>query len=141
MKTFLFITAIIIVLIIFREMFRFMVLNSLKRTNKKIIAYHLSTGLLLSDAIKTEFEKLNKNRELDLKFDTIATISKNIANLENKMNVDNVAEVYSDFIFWHIFKSKLGKRPTKIIDAQIISLSENMKFNIKDGYYMLIAKN
>lgn len=141
MKNFLFIVTVLIILIILREIFKFMILTSLRRNNRKIIAYHLSTGLSLLDAIKNEFEKININRGLNLKLNTITAISKNIVNLENKMNASNVIDIYSDFIFWHIFKSKLGKKPGKILDNEIISSSENMKFNIKDGYYMLIAKN
>lgn len=140
MKTFLFITTALIALIILREMFKFMILNNLRRTNKKIIIYHISAGLSLYNAIKNEFEKLNINRDLGLKTNTIETISKNIANLENIISVDNIAEIYSDFIFWYIFKSKIGKTPEKILDDKIISLSENMKFNIKNGYYVLIIK-
>ncbi|MGI6374113.1 MAG: hypothetical protein ACOX0C_02145 [Patescibacteria group bacterium] len=119
------------------NLFRFIIFTNLRKAYKKIINRYVAEGLSLFEAINNDFEKLNKSRNLNLQTDTIEKVSHKIAELQKIMDIDNVAEVYSAFLFWHIFKSKVGLSPNNLSDQKIILASENMKFNEKNGYYVL----
>jgi len=136
-----FFIAIILLLagFILLNLFRFIIFMSLRKAYKVKINQYIVMGLSLFEAIKKDFKNLNVSRNLKLQSTTIEKVSHNIAELNKIMGIDNVAEVYSAFLFWFVFKSKVGTSPKNLSDKKIILASENMEFDEKNGYYVLKA--
>lgn len=107
-----------------------------ERTDKTEIGSYLSEGLPLSRAIEKAFSNLNKYHNLGLRLSTIEKVSSDIAELEKMMDTSNAVEIYSTFIHWYVYRGK-NKKPTNISDQKIIYAIETLKFDSRNGYFVI----
>lgn len=107
------------------------------RMDKNEIGSYLSEGLPLSIAIEKAFSNLNKYHNLGLQSSTIERVSNGIAELEKMMDASNVVEIYSTFVHRYIFGSGMNKKPTNLSDQKIIYALETLKFDSRNGYFVI----
>jgi len=91
----------------------------------------------LKQSLQKAFSNLNKIQNLGLQNSTINRVSTKIANLVNIMNIDNVIEIYSTFVYRYIFENGRVKKPTNLSDQKIIYAVETLEFNELNGYFVL----
>lgn len=112
-----------------------------EKGDKNSIYYRLSEGLTLNEAIEKEFSDLNKFSKIGLTPQVIKTVANEIANLEERMTVDNVIEIYSTFIYRYIFRNGQLKNPSNLDETKILRVIYSLEFIEKDGYFVIKPDN
>jgi len=134
----LFITVIIFVLgFVLWVVLGFLKYKNRERMDKNEIYSYLSEGDSLFDAIKKAFSNLNEFSDLKLDQSTIEIVSSRIAELQKKMNVDNVVEIYATFIHRYIFDAGRRMKPTSLSDKKILFALESLGLNERNGYFVI----
>ncbi|MCK9573636.1 MAG: hypothetical protein M0R20_04485 [Candidatus Omnitrophica bacterium] len=111
--------------------------KSKERMDKNEIYSYLRDGLSLEYALRKTFSNLNKFQNLGLQELTLNRVSEKIAGLINKTDMDNVIEIYSDFIHRYIFRGGQLKNPQSLSDQKILYALESMEFNERNGYFVI----
>lgn len=117
-----------------------------ERGDKRQVVQKLQEGLSLREALEEVFNDLNKHFDLGLGNNTVQEVAKVIADLEGKMDLENVIEIYSSFIYWCIFdggKFGFGKEEKrsnyKFRDESVLYAVNNLSLRESGGYYALRA--
>jgi len=134
MEIFIVLIIVVILLWFVGGYFKFRMMS---RGMKIAVRMHLVTGLPLSEAIKKAFLELNQSRKLGLQDATIEKVSNKIASFEEMMNTDNVMDIYSTFVWRYIFRDGGRMKPKNLTDEKVIYALENLKFNEKNGFYVI----
>lgn len=111
-----------------------------KRLIKKIVYGQMLQGVDLKEAIRVAtIDIIAMNTKIDLGSSWIAEhVSNEMDKLQKKMDVDNVIDIYYEFIDMYILQKKhslSSKDSLKIKRA-----AENMEFRERDGYFALKYK-
>ena len=105
--------------------------------DKDEVYSYLRNGLSLKEALKKAFFNLNKYQNLGLRDSTIDRVGNGVADLVKTMDIDNVIEIYSTFIYRYIFKDGRTKKPINLSDQKIIYAFETLEFNERNGYFVI----
>jgi|SRR3989344_1938996 len=111
--------------------------KSKERMDKNEIYSYLRDGLDLEHALQKTFSNLNKFQNLGLQESTLNRVSGKMASLVNRMDADNVVEIYSTFIHRYIFRDGQLKNPKNLSDQKILYALEAMEFNERNGYFVI----
>lgn len=104
--------------------------------DKTRISSCLASGANLLRAIETVFTELNTSLPKKLSNSTVSTVAKNISSLEDKMDIENVIEIYSTFVHRYICRNSTRPSPN-VTDDTVLYAVQNMVFNQKNGYFVL----
>lgn len=128
---------IIIVLLVGWTVWGFVKYKSKERMAKNEIYSYINDGLLLPEAIKKSLMNVKEYTNLNLDKATINKVGDIIASLSNRMNIDNVIEIYSTFIHRYIYRDGRNKKADNIEDKKIIYAVENLELNERNGYFVI----
>ncbi len=117
--------------------FDFLKYQGKERLNKNKVFSYLQDGLSLAQALKLALSNLNKNKALNLSDSIIERISSDIASLGDRMDVRNVVDVFSDFIYRYIFYHGKYKNPKNLSEEKIIYALETLELQDRGGYYVI----
>ena len=98
----------------------------------------LKDGLDLAGAINTVFSKLNDTLPQKLSEETVSAFVRRISSLENRMDPENVIEIYSTFIYRYICRNSLQPHPN-VSDANVLYALEHLSLEERNGYFVLKA--
>ena len=129
--------------LIFRQIFRFLKYLSFEKRYKNEIKLYLRDGVLLPEAIAQAFRNLNKDKKIGLSDSTINEISYGLSELVQKMDTENVIDIYASFIYLYVFYNGKDMGATYITDEKLTNYFLGLNLQQKKGYYAIrhIKKN
>lgn len=135
---------IIIFIIIFFVIRPFFEKKQLEKKLKKKVYSYISQGQTLREVLRTVTvdvlaRETRWGRSGGLGTSKLADkIADEMDKLQAKMSVDNILEIYSEFIDLYILKKKNELEPQDLLNLS--KVLDNMEFYEKDGYFFLKYK-
>jgi hypothetical protein len=124
-------------LIIFWQIFRFRRYLSFERRCKNEISSYLQKGISLPEAIAQAFSNLNIDKKIGLSEATINRISFGMNDLLQKMDIENVIDIYASFIYLYVFSNGRNMNAFNVTDEKLTNYFFSLKLRQKNGYYAL----
>ncbi len=117
---------------------RFIEYKKLEKSYKKeIYEYLYRRGLSLSGSLEMAFSNLNESKNIKLDHSIVFVVAREISNLNKIMSVENVIEIYSQFIYRYIFNNGKDKKPKEISKEKLIYALDNIDFDNYNGYFVI----
>ncbi len=117
---------------------KFIEYKKLEKSYKQEIYEHLyRKGNSLSKSLEMAFSNLNEFKNLKLDYSIVLMVAREMSILNKIMSVENVIEIYPQFIYRYIFNNGKNKRPKEISKEKLIYALENMSFDNNLGYFVL----
>lgn len=118
------------------NIFAFVRYKGRESKDKDRITGYLRSILSLTEAIQKVFSELNDSLPNRLKTETISTVAEKIASLQNQMEMENVIEIYSTFVYRYICRNSNRPHPN-VNDRNVLYAVNNMTFEQRNGYFVL----
>ena len=137
--------SLVVFLIFIKTIFNFFKYKQKEKFDKNSIYSLLRQNLSLEEALKKELSDLNKFNNIGLTEGVVNSVAEKISELQSMMDVDNVIEIYSTFIYRYIFRCGKLKNPHNIDETKLIRALYDMNFkqggNGKTDSYFVLAED
>jgi hypothetical protein len=127
----------LLLLLIFWQVFNFLKYLSFERRCKNEISSYLQDGFLLPKAIARAFSNLNEDKKIGLSDLTINRISYGMNDFLQKMDVENVIDIYASFIYLYVFSNGRNMNAVGITDEKLTNYFLDLNLRNKNGYYVI----
>ena len=133
---FVFIIAILVVGFILWNSLGFIRYKKKESKDKTNVAGLIASGVALPEAIERVFVELNVSLPNKLAADTVSLVAMHISSLQEKMDTENIIEIYSTFVYRYVCRNSTRPHPN-VTDNNVLYAVRNMTFDERNGYFVL----